>query len=287
MHALAVRMVQLVRDAGALARTPFYLGQLGLTLPWLGDFAGADALVAEKKAAAAATGSPIAPYTLMRLRALQGKEPEALALIATAMEKTAVAGQGFAAAWARWSTAILYNSLGRYEEAAAAARQVGAADVDPWTAAWALPELIEGASRAGDTGVAAEAFGRLMETTRAGSTDVGLGVEARCRALLSKGDTADALYREAIERLSRTRIRPELARAQLLYGEWLRREDRRAAARAQLGAAHAQFDIDRHGGVRRTHAQGARGDRRAGPAARRRGTRRTHRARATHRPARV
>jgi DNA-binding CsgD family transcriptional regulator len=241
MHALVVRMVQLVRDAGALARLPFYLGQLGLTLPWLGDFAGADALVAEEEAAAAATGSPIAPYTLMRLRALQGKEPEALALIATAMEKTAVAGQGFAAAWARWSTAILYNALGRYEEAAAAARQIVAEDVAPWTEAWTLPELIEGASRAGDAGLASEALARLTMTTRARGTDVGLGVEARSRALLSEGDTADALYREAVERLSRTLLRPELARAQLLYGEWLRSEGRRADARAQLSPAHAQF----------------------------------------------
>jgi len=241
MYALSVRMVGLVRDAGALARLPFYLAQLGLTLPWVGDFAGADTLVAEEEAVAAATGSPIAPYTLMRLRALQGREAEAFALIATAVDKTAAAGQANAAAWAHWSAAILYNALGRYEEAAAAARQASAEDITPWQAAWALPELIEGSSRAGDARLASEALARLTETTRAGGTDVGLGVEARCRALLSEGDTADALYREAIERLSRTRIRPELARAQLVYGEWLRGEDRDADSRAQLGAAHSHF----------------------------------------------
>jgi ATP/maltotriose-dependent transcriptional regulator MalT len=103
---------------------------------------------------------------------------------------------------------------------------------------WALPELIEAAARSGDSGIAGDAQTRLTEFTQAGGTDFGLGVEARCRALLSTGETAENLYREAIERLGRTRLRPELARAHLLYGEWLRRENRRTDARAQLRTAH-------------------------------------------------
>ena len=106
---------------------------------------------------------------------------------------------------------------------------------------WALPELVEAAARTGNTEVAADALDRLAETTQAGGTDFGLGLEARCRALLSGGAAADELYREAIDRLGRTRLCPELARAHLLYGEWLRREGRRVDAREQLRTARDMF----------------------------------------------
>ena len=104
-----------------------------------------------------------------------------------------------------------------------------------------LPELVEAAARVGNLELAADALERLAETTRPASTDLALGIEARCRALLSDGAAADDLYREAIDRLSRTQLRPELARAHLLYGEWLRRRNRRVDARAQLRAAHDLF----------------------------------------------
>jgi len=106
---------------------------------------------------------------------------------------------------------------------------------------WALPELIEAASRTGQTGLAANALGRLAEATSTGQTDWGQGIYARSRALLSDGQDAERWHREAVDRLSRTRLRPELARAHLLYGEWLRREGRRVDARAQLRAAHEMF----------------------------------------------
>jgi DNA-binding CsgD family transcriptional regulator len=106
---------------------------------------------------------------------------------------------------------------------------------------WALPELVEAAARTGDTEVARDALERLAEATRPSATEYGLGIEARSRALLSAGAAADGLYREAIERLERTRLRTELGRAYLLYGEWLRRENRRVDARAQLRAAHELF----------------------------------------------
>jgi DNA-binding CsgD family transcriptional regulator len=106
---------------------------------------------------------------------------------------------------------------------------------------WALPELVEAAARSGDAGLARDVLERLAGTTRPCGTDWALGIEARCRALLSDGPAADELYREAIDRLSRTRLRPELARAHLLYGEWLRREGRRAEAREQLRTAHDTF----------------------------------------------
>ena len=112
--------------------------------------------------------------------------------------------------------------------------------------------------------MAASALERLAEAARAAARTGRSGSTARSRALLSEGETAERLYREAIERLGRTRLRPELARAHLLYGEWLRRESRRVDARAQLRAAHEQFDVDRHGGVRRARARGAAGDGREG-----------------------
>jgi ATP/maltotriose-dependent transcriptional regulator MalT len=138
----------------------------------------------------------------------------------------------------RWAAALFSNGLGRYEAAVAAAREASEHLHDPPRA---LPELIEAATRCGMPEAAAHALDRLSETTRATGTDWGLGVEARSRALLSDGDVAEELYREAIDRLGRTRVRVELARAHLLYGEWLRRERRRQDAREQLRTAHEMF----------------------------------------------
>jgi ATP/maltotriose-dependent transcriptional regulator MalT len=106
---------------------------------------------------------------------------------------------------------------------------------------WALIELVEAATRSGQTELAQRAVERLAERNDSVATDWGLGVEARARALVSDGADADELYREAIDRLSRTRLRPELARAHLLYGEWLRRNNRRIDARAELRTAYDQL----------------------------------------------
>jgi DNA-binding CsgD family transcriptional regulator len=238
MRAISARQVQVARDAGALAALPIHLASLGIPTTWLGDFAGAASVVEEVDTVAAATGTSIAPYTLLRLRAMQGSEAEAFAVIASAIERTAEEGQGMAAGWAHWAAAVLYNGLARYDEAASAARQATSEILNPWMSAWALPELVEAAARAGEAELARDALERLAETTQPCGTDFPLGIEARCRALLSHGAVADELYREAIDRLSRTRLRPELARAHLLYGEWLRREGRRADAREQLRTAH-------------------------------------------------
>jgi DNA-binding CsgD family transcriptional regulator len=238
---ISARHVQLVRDAGALAELPIHLAALGLAKAWIGDFAGAASLIAESESVTAATGSPIAPYTLLRLRALQGNEAEALTPISSAIERAAAEGQGLAAAWAHWAAAVLYNGLGRYGDAASAARQATSNTFEPWVSMWALPELVEAAARAGDHDLACDALERLEETTQPCGTEFALGIEARCRALMSDGADADHLYREAIDRLGRTRLRPELARAHLLYGEWLRRESRRLDARRQLRTAHDQL----------------------------------------------
>jgi len=189
-----------------------------------------------------ATGSRAAPYAAMMLAALRGSEAEAIPLIEATIAEAAIGGQGIADTYARWVTAILYNGLGRYEEALAASRQASEDTPGLYVSMWALPELIEAAARTGNSNVAGDALARLAGTTRAGGTDLGLGVEARSRALLSAPETAEDLYREAIDRLGRTRLRPELARAHLVYGEWLRRENRRADARVQLRTAHEMLN---------------------------------------------
>jgi DNA-binding CsgD family transcriptional regulator/tetratricopeptide (TPR) repeat protein len=242
MREISARQVQLVRDAGAFAQLPLHLWQLGVATAWTGDFAGAASLVAESDSVAAATGSQIAPYPALRLAALRGKEAECSALIAVAVEQAKARGQGTAAIHAHWATAVLYNGLARYEQAESAARKATTTTREPSPAVlsgiWALPELVEAAARGGHAEIARDALARLAETTQPCGTDFALGVEARCRALVSDGAAADELYRDAIERLSRTRLRPELARAHLLYGEWLRREQRRVDAREQLRTAH-------------------------------------------------
>jgi len=236
-HAISAGQVQLIRGAGALAELPLYLSALGLAYAWMGDFAGAASNIAEAESVAAATGSHFAPYTLLRLRALQGREAEASA----AIERAAGGGPGVAL-YAQWAAAVLYNGLACYEEAACSARQATSNTFEYWVSVWALPELVEAAMHAGDAELARDALDRLAETTQPAGTDFALGIEARSRALLSDGAGAGDLYREAIERFSRTRLRPELARAHLLYGEWLRREGRRVDAREQLRSAYDLFD---------------------------------------------
>jgi DNA-binding CsgD family transcriptional regulator len=241
LHLMAVRQVQLVRAAGALAQLPLFLSQLGMALAKMGDLPGTASLVPEIDNAAAAIGSPIAPYTLLRLRALQGREDEVAAVMTRAAEHARGTGQGLATSWTHWAEAVLNNGLAHYHQAAAAAQHASSDALNPWMAMWALPELVEAAERSQQTAVAHEALDRLMDTTRPCDTDVALGIEARCQALLSDGTGADDLYRKAIEHLQRTSMRPDLARTHLLYGEWLRRQNHRSMARGQLQTAHAMF----------------------------------------------
>ena len=240
-YSLIERPVQLARDTGGLDRLPMLLNQLASAAVWRGDFAAAASLIAEANAVCEATGARIPPYAAMRLASLQGREAEAVPLIQAAVEEAVAVGQGVAVAAADWATASLCNGLGRYADALAAARQaVEHAQVN--ISMWALPELVEAAARTGDTQLASDTLDQLAEWTRAGGTDWGLGVEVRSRALLTDGEHADRLYRKAITRLGRTRIRPELARAHLLYGEWLRRQRRRTDAREQLRTACQMLD---------------------------------------------
>jgi DNA-binding CsgD family transcriptional regulator len=235
------RQARILRDAGALAELPVFLDALALDKVSNGDLAGAHLLIAERDTVAAATGGQLPPFAALRLLSLEGNEADASALIAATIEHGTARGQGMAVRVAQWAASVLYNGLARYEEAAAAARQVTANDVDPYPQMWALPELVEAATRMGDVQLARTACGRLVEVTEPAGTDWALGTQARSRALLSADGDAERLYQEAVERFGGTRLRPDLARAHLLFGEWLRREGRRVDARDQLRAAHEMF----------------------------------------------
>jgi DNA-binding CsgD family transcriptional regulator/tetratricopeptide (TPR) repeat protein len=256
-RAMLARQVRLARDVGALDQLPILLGSLGTAAVWSGDFTEAAALITEADAVCEATGSRAAPFTAMMLAAVRGDQAEAVPLVEATIAEATAGGQGIAVAYAQWTAAILYNGLGRYADALAAAGQACENSPGLYISMWALPELIEACVRCGDAHLAADALGRLAEITQAGQTDFGLGIEARSRALVSEPAAAEDLYAEAIDRLGRTRLRPELARAHLLYGEWLRRvddsrdgdsrdndgrESRRAAARGQLRTALGILD---------------------------------------------
>jgi len=172
------------------------------------------------------------------LTAWQGRLAQASALIEASDLDAATRGEGRRIGAGRYATAVLCNGRGRYEQALAAAQQASAYPAELTVTSWALYELIEAATRAGKPGQAARALGQLAEITGASGTDWALGIQARSRALLAENAAAEGSYREAIERLRRTRVRAELARAHLLYGEWLRREGRRLDARVQLRTAH-------------------------------------------------
>ncbi|HJY61974.1 MAG TPA: LuxR C-terminal-related transcriptional regulator, partial [Streptosporangiaceae bacterium] len=241
-YATVARQLQSVREAGLLVDLPIWVQTMAIMTAWRGDFAAAASLIAEAEAIAAATGSGFARYAAVFLAGLRGAEAEAWPLIEAVITDSRAVGQGLGVQWSQWVSAILYNGLGRYEEALAEARQAAGQAPELFISLWALGELIEAASRTGQTALAADTLGRLAEATSAGRSDWGQGIYARCRALLSDGADAEGRYREAVGRLSRTSFRSELARAHLLYGEWLRREHREANARAQLRTAHEMFD---------------------------------------------
>jgi DNA-binding CsgD family transcriptional regulator/tetratricopeptide (TPR) repeat protein len=237
-HVLAHRHVELARASGALAVLPIALSSRIVVHINEGEMAAAVSLTEEQRAIAEATGSQIVLYAGLVVAACQGREPDASRLIEASIEDVRHRGGGMDLAITRWWSALLYNALGRHQDALAAAQEAPGHPPELLFSNWVLPELIEAAARSGDRDRAADAQRRLAETTRASGTDWALGIEARTRALVADGDAADGLYREAIERLGRTRARVHLARAHLLYGEWLRGENRRPEAREQLRTAH-------------------------------------------------
>jgi DNA-binding CsgD family transcriptional regulator len=238
---LSARFVQLGYDTGTLTILPMALNTRAGACLFAGDLAAADSLAGEESAVTQATGSRIAPYASLGLAAYQGREADAARLIEAGMADVLHRGEGVGLSFIQWAAALLHNGLGHYREALDWARQASEDSRAQRFTGWALAELIEAAARGGEPDQAAGALRCLGEATRASATDWALGTEARSRALLSSGEAAERLYREAIDRLQRTPLRPELARAHLLYGEWLRRERRRLDAREQLRDAYGMF----------------------------------------------
>jgi DNA-binding CsgD family transcriptional regulator len=238
---LSDHYVQLARDSGALTVLPLALNYSAGCRVCAGEFASAEALGEEAREVSVAIGNPDVSISSLYLAGWRGREAEALRLIEASDRDAAGRGEGRRIGAGHYATAVLYNGLGRFERALAAAEAALEYPRELATSRWALPEGIEAAVRSGRAEPAIRALAQLSETTSAAGTDWALGIEARSRALLTQGEAAETLYRDAIERLQRTRVRVELARGHLLYGEWLRRERRRLDAREQLGRAHALF----------------------------------------------
>jgi DNA-binding CsgD family transcriptional regulator len=232
------RYVRLARETGALSELPLALSARAFPELFAGELTAAAALISEARAATEATPGNFAPYGALGLAAWSGRKDQAGVLIEATIGEVTLRGEGIGITVTEWASAVLYNALGRYDEALTAAEEGSRYPDELGSATWSLVELIEAAARTGQTERATGALRRLTESTSAAGTDWALGIEMRSRALLSGGEFADRLYREAILRLGRTRVRAELARAHLLYGEWLRRQNRRVDARQQLRCSY-------------------------------------------------
>jgi DNA-binding CsgD family transcriptional regulator len=237
---LATVVVRQARDAGALAVLPPALAFRAGVHVFAGEFATAATLIDEANSITAATGYAPLRYHALSLAAWRGFPDDAVSLLEAAAADAAARGEGRAVDAVDGLTAVLYNGLGRYEEAFAAAR--GACEFENLGFhGWCLLELTEAAARTGEQETAESAVRRLEERASASGTDWGLGALASAQALLAENDSADALFTEAIECLERTRVRVYRARASLQYGEWLRRVNRRLDARQHLNEAHEMF----------------------------------------------
>ena len=233
--------LQLARKTGALSELPLAFGSRTPVLVFCGELTAAASLVEENRSVQEAAGIAEAPYGALVLAAWRGQAREGRELIEVTIGEATARGEGVGVAICEYSHAVLCNGLGQYDEALAAARGACADPREMVAHNWGMTELIESAARTGRIDLAAEALHRLTTKAQACRTDWALGIEARSRALLSDGDIAERGFREAVGHLSRARVHGELARAHLLYGEWLRRAKRRADARRELTLADEMF----------------------------------------------
>jgi DNA-binding CsgD family transcriptional regulator len=232
--------VESARRTGTLSELALALSARTPMLVFSGDLAAATASVAESASVEEATGIRSAPYGALMVSAWRGRARETTELIERTEQEAGARGEGIGLAICAYARAVLCNALGRYEEGLAAA--VSASEHREVVAEnWGLSQLVEPATRCGRIDIATDAMDRLATKAHAAQTDWALGVEARARALVGEGDDTDGCFRTAIDHLRRTRVRAELARTHLLYGEWLRREGRRLDARAELNLAHNLF----------------------------------------------
>lgn len=247
LEAMSVRYVDLAREMGALGELPMALNAHAYSAMVRGDFPAADALLEEFHTVLEATGISSTPHTAIGLAGWRGDAAHAEVLIKEAITGATQRGEGVGLNVAHWATALLHNGMGDYRTALDSSGRGIDVEGGCTSTTWAMIEQIEAAARLGETATARDTLDRLTPMTTPSATDWSLGIEARCRALISTGTDAEDLYREAVDRLSRTGFRPDLARAHLLYGEWLRRRRRRTEAREHLRAAHVLCeDIGMH-----------------------------------------
>jgi DNA-binding CsgD family transcriptional regulator len=237
---LPARQIALARAAADQRVLPVALHSMAAALVWRGDFTASRQLIVEADTITTATATTVFPYAALPLAAWRGDRPEAQRLMQAGMHYAVARGEGMGLASIDMATAVLCNGLGRYEEALVACRRSLEHPHELWTN-FLLPEFIEAATHCGQSSDAQHAVELLAQSTRAAGTDWALGTYACCRALVSSGNTAERLYRDAIESLDHTNLRPAAARARLVYGEWLRRERRPLDARAQLRVAYEMF----------------------------------------------
>jgi DNA-binding CsgD family transcriptional regulator len=239
-YTLSRHAVQTARETGTLSELALALSAHAPVLVLCGEFLAAASTVAETRSVEEVSGISSAPYGALILEAWQGRPDDARALIETTLREAGSRGEGVGVAISEYARAVLCNGLGEYDEALVAARSASE-HREVVAENWGLSELVEPATRTGRIDLATAALDRLAAKARATRTDWALGIEARSRALLSERASAEDLFGVAIDHLSRTRMRAELARAHLLYGEWLRRGNRRVDARAQLRTAYDEF----------------------------------------------
>jgi DNA-binding CsgD family transcriptional regulator len=238
---LTAQQVELARRSGAFALLPVALDDRFTVELFAGRIDVAIAVAAEAQAVIDATGSHLGLSTDITLANWRGRDADALALIDAHRQDVLRRGEGL---WIRehdWGSAVRYNALGRYDDALVAAERAVEDPHGMGVPAWALADLVEAAARSGHPERAAGPLERLGEIAAANGSDFALGIHARVSAMLDDSETAEPLYREAIERLARTRVRVSLARAHLVYGEWLRRQGRRVDAREELRTAHSML----------------------------------------------
>jgi DNA-binding CsgD family transcriptional regulator len=239
--ALSRRHVELARNSGALSELPLALNVRTYIHLFRGELGTARALVEEARVAVEATGASLPPWGAIGLAVLGGDERHAATILDAAAAEATDRGEGISLTVIAWARALLHNGLGAYEQALAAAQEAVDCPTKSAAAAWGMVELIEAAARAGEPRMADLTRERFAAIAQAVGTDWALGVNARSCALLSEGTTAEQLYRESLDRLARCHMHVDLARAHLLYGEWLRRENRRVDARAQVRTAYEHF----------------------------------------------
>ncbi|QRY52375.1 helix-turn-helix transcriptional regulator [Mycolicibacterium septicum] len=237
---LATDMVGYARATGALAVLPAAIAYQAGAHVHQGEFVTAARLMEEADSISAAIGHHPMKYHKVELAAWRGDLAEAGDLIEAGNAQGIAKGEGRLLGAAGYAAAVLYNGLGRYEEALAAA-QKACEYHNLGFYSWTLLELIEAAVRVGERDVAEDAVRRLEVCAGASETDWGIGALAGARAMLADDAEADALFAEAVERLTRTRIGVQVARTHLRYGEWLRRQKRRTSAREHLNVAYEMF----------------------------------------------